>query len=201
MKSLVRDYIKVIMYTIISILFAMSTYIIIINIHHYNSLSGSINVSDLDSNYNSYKNNINSIEDILEKYSDKSNKTYLSFSKTINNMKKGGVFRLVPKTELSYKDLYELNDYFIEELINNSWVHILKDLEISNKYQNTIDLLISNSKYINSVFNGNSLVLYDSNLDNKISDNYHFILNNYLMYSNVILDMCSELGGLNGQVN
>ena len=198
MKSLVRDYIRVIMYTIFSILFAMSTYIIIINIHHYRSISDSINVSDIDSNYSSYKDNVNLIEEKLEKYSNKADKIYLSFSKTVNNMKKGGVFRLLPKTKLSYKDLYNLNDYFIEELINNSWVHNLKELEVSNKYQNTINLLINNSKYLNSVFNSNSLVLYDSGLDNKISDNYHFILNNYLMYSNVILGMCNELGGVNG---
>ncbi len=58
-------------------------------------------------------------------------------------------------------------------------------------------MLVSKSNYINSIFNSNSLILFDGKLNNKIDDNYHFILRNYLMYSNVILDMCNELGGGN----
>ena len=48
------------------------------------------------------------------------------------------------------------------------------------------------------IFTNNSLILYDSKLDNKIEDNYHFILSNYRIYSNVILSMCKESGDING---
>jgi hypothetical protein len=111
-------------------------------------------------------------------------------------MKKDGVYRLIPKTELSYQDLYTLNDYFMEELINNGWVSNIIKLDVSSKYQNIIMMLVNNANYLNAVFTNNGLTLYDGNLDNKIEDNYHFILSNYMMYSNVILDICNELGGI-----
>ncbi len=196
MKALFGEHLKMVMYIIFGILLIMSSYIIILNIHHYKSLSVNISVSELDSDYSKYKDNIVLIEEKLITYKS-DDKLYLALTKTVNNMKKNGVFRLVPKSKLNYKNLYELNDYFMEELINNSWVHNIQELNISNKYQNTIDMLVSNSNYINSIFNSNSLILFDGKLNNKIDDNYHFILRNYLMYSNVILDMCNELGGGN----
>jgi len=200
MKAIFDEYLKIIMYIIFGILLVMSSYLIILNIHHYKSLSSNIIVSELDYDYSKYKDNVTLIEDKLSKYNS-SDKIINNLNNIHNNMKKGGVFRLVPKTKLSYKEIYELNDYFMEELINNSWIHIINELDISVKYQNIMDMLIGNSKYLNSVFTGNSLILSDSGLDNKITDNYHLILKNYLMYSNVILDICNELGGENDEVN
>ena len=197
MKTHFDEYLKIIMYTIFGILFAMSIYLIVLNIHHSNSLTSIVNVSDIDNDYIKYKDNVTLIEEKLNIYNG-NNKLTRALSKTLNNMKNGGVFRLVPKTKLTYKDLYEINDYFMEELINNSWVHNLKELDISLKYQEIISMLVNNSNYINKVFNNNSLTLYDSNLTNNVEDNYHFILNNYLMYSNVILSLCDEIGGANG---
>ena len=45
------------------------------------------------------------------------------FEQVLNVLKKDGVFRLIPRTRLSYKDLYRLNDYFVEELINKREVN------------------------------------------------------------------------------
>lgn len=197
MKPIFGEYLKIVMYTLFIILFAMSVYIVIINIHHYRSLGDKIKVSELDTSYIKYKDNVTLIEEKI-KLINKDNSLLTPLTKTIDNMKNGGVFRLIPKEELGYKELYNLNDYFMEELINNSWVKYLKEKDTNNIYQKEMDFVINNSKYLNSVFNSNSLILYDSSLDNKVDDNYHFILNNYLEFSNIILDMCNELGGVNG---
>ncbi len=188
------DYLKVVMYTIFGIIFAMASFIIILNIHHYRSLTDTITVSDIDNNYEKYKENVLLIEKELDNL-DSDNK--LIMSKTLTTMKQDGTYRLIPNAKLTYQDLYQLNDYFIEELINNTWVSYLQNLDISKNYQETITMLINNSKYLNRMFIGNSLILHDNNLDNKIEDNYHFILDNYLMYSNVIYDICKDLGGVN----
>lgn len=190
------EYLKIIMYFIFGITIVMASYLIVLNIHHYKSLSQNVIVSEIDNDYSKYKENIVLIEEKINNYKN-TNDVYPSLSKSLTTMKKGGVFRLVPKTKLSYKDLYDLNDFFMEEIINNNWVRDIKELEISTNYQEIINMLVNNSKYINSVFTSNGLTLYDDSLDNKISDNYHFILKNYLMYSNVILSMCNELGGGN----
>ena len=194
MKTHFDEYLK---YTIFGILFSMSIYLIVLNIHHSNSLKNIVNVSDIDSDYIKYKNNVSLIEKELNNYSVKDDKLYLSLIKILNTMKNGGVFRLVPKTKLNYTELYDINDYFMEELINNGWVLNMHDIDISLKYQDIVSMLSSNSKYLNSIFTNNSLILYDDALNNQIEDNYHFIINNYLMYSNIILSMCDELGGVN----
>ena len=201
MKGVLNNYLKAIMYTFFGILLAVSTYIIIFNIHNYLGLSSSVKVSEIDSDYSKYKDNVNLIEEKIKNHHEIDDKLYLALSKVVNNLKKNGVFRLVPNTELKYQDLYELNDYFLEELINNGWIHNLKELDVSKKYQDTITILTKNSIYLESVFANNSLILYDDGLDNKVEDDYHYILNNYLMYSNVILHICDELGGINGEVN
>ena len=200
MKAVLNNYLKIAMYTIFGILFAMSAYVIILNVCHYRSLKDTVIVSEADNDYSKYKDNITLIEEKLNNYS-KEGKLYTSLSKSVDVMKKNGVFRLVPKTELNYTKLYELNDYFLEELINNNWLVNIKELDISHKYQDTINLLSKNSVYLNSILTNNSLILYDNSLDTRIEDNYHFILSNYKAYSNIILDMCNELGGENGEVN
>ena len=154
-------------------------------------------VSEIDSDYTKYKTNVTLIEEKVNKLINHENSNS-SLLKTVEILKKDGIFRLVPKTKLTYQDLYNLNDYYIEELINNSWVGNIQKLKVSQKYQNIISMLINSSNYLNSVFTNNSLVLFDSNLDNKIEDNYHALLSNYLMYSNVIIDICNDLGGENG---
>lgn len=190
MKTIFNDVIKIVLYLILGMLLVMSSYIIILNINHYNSLSSSVVVSEADNDYLKYKENIKSLEEI--------NNLDSKLTKVLDIMKKDGVYRLIPKTKLTYKDLYVLNDYFINELINNGWVSIIQDYSISNKYQETITLLVNNSNYLNAIFNNNSLSLFDSKLNNSIEDNYHFILSNYLTYSKLVLSIGNELGGSSG---
>lgn len=198
MKIILKDHLKIVLYAIFGIVLVMSSYTIILNVNHYQSLSKTTVVSEIDNDYSIYKKNVNLIEKYLEEHQFKDNKMYLSLSKVLNGMKSNGVYRLIPKTKLNNKDLYELNNYFIEELINNGWISTIKEYEVSNNYQDTIDLIINNSNYLDQILINNGLVLYDSSLDNKIEDNYHFLLSNYMMYSKVILNICNELGGTNG---
>lgn len=197
MKTSFSDYLKIVMYVIFGILLVISSYIIIININHYKSLSVNTTVSEIDNDYALYKENVKSIETFISNNKNLDNKTYLSIVKVLDTLKRSGVYRLIPKMKLNGEDLYELNDYFMEELINNCWISNLKELDINNKYQDTIMLLVNNSKYLNAIFINNSLTFYDNKLDNRIEDNYHFLLSNYLMYSKVILSICNGLGGIN----
>ena len=193
MKSLLDEYGKVIMYTIFGLMIILSCYIIIINIHHYRSLKDTVTVSELDNSYNTFKNNVTLIEENIDKISDEKIKT--TFNNILTILKKDGVFRLIPNKKLEYHNLYDLNDYFIEELINNIWVSNIIKLDIGKEYQNEIDLLINNSGYINSYLIKNGLLLYDDSNSQKIIDDYHFILNNYSMFSSIILKISNNLGG------
>ncbi len=194
MKTFYKESLKIIMYTIFGILLVMSSYIIIFNIYHVHSLSETTIVSEMDKDYKIYQDNIRLIEESINKHTIKDNKLYLSLTKVLNSMK---INKLIPKTKLNNKDLYDLNDYFMEKLINDSWVSTLKEYEFSNKYQEEIKELVDNSNYLNNILTSNSLISYDSKTNNIVGDNYHFVLTNYMMYSKVILNICNELGGGN----
>ena len=194
MKTILNDSIKIVMYLIFGLLLIMSSYIIISNILHYQSLASEVIVSEVDNDYLEYKNNINLIEEIIQKDTSNS-KIVSSLSMALDSMKRKGVFRLIPKSKLNSKDIYELNDYFMEELINDNWISHIKEFEISNKYQDMVMILVNNSKYLNKVLTKNSSSFH---LGSSIEDDYHYLLNNYLVYSKVILNICNELGGKSG---
>ena len=183
MKCLTSKYYKVILYTIISLIFVMSVYIIVINIKHYKSLSYVVTVNEADSDYVNYKKNVN---EILYNLGKKSNS---NLNSTFATLKNGGVFRLIPKTKLTYRDLYELNNYFINDIINNCWFSKLKEINKSDMNNKIIEIIINNSEYLNNHFINNGLTLYDSYDDNMIQDDYYLILKNYLAFSNVILSI------------
>ena len=183
MKRLSDEYYKVILYTLIGLIFTISIYMIIINIHHYKSLSSQITVNEADSEYVNYKKNINEIEFNLKKRQNN------SLNNTLAILKNGGVFRLIPKTKITYHNLYELNNYFINNLINRCWIENLKSINKDRENDKMIDILISNANYLNSHFIDNGLTLYDSYNENKIQDDYYLILKNYLAFSNIILSM------------
>ena len=192
MKAIFGEYYKIVMYTIFGLMIVLSSYTIILNIHHFKSLRNTAVVSEIDINYKKYMDNVTKLEEKTQKIS-KDNAMYKSLSNAVNILKKDGVFRLIPNSKLGYRDLYELNEYFIEKLINSSWVTDMKKLSISNKYDEEISLLINNSNYINSVFIKNGLILYDDNNSHKIVDDYHLIVNNYMMYSSILLDICNSV--------
>ena len=196
MKALLSKYYEAIIYTIFGLMIILSSYTIILNIHHYQSLQTKVSVSEIDVNYKKYMNNVTKLEDNITK-SLKDTDIYLSLNKVLTILKKDGVFRLVPNTKLEYHDLYQLNDYFIEELINNGWVSVISKFDTSNKYSEEINLLINNANYMNSYLIKNGLILYDDSNSHKIVDDYHLILNNYAMYSSIILDISNSIGESN----
>ena len=193
MKKVVGEYLKIITYTIFGLIMILSSYMIIINIHHYNSLREKIVVSEIDSDYTKYKKQVNDIGELLNKKN-----TNASLNDTYQVLKNGGVFRLIPKTSLSYHDLYELNEYFINEIINNCWVSKLKTLNKNTLNEEMINILISSSKYLNNDLLNNGLVLYDDLSDDKIHDSYYTILKNYVAFSNVVINIINDIGGANG---
>ena len=192
MKGVFGEYYKIIMYTIFGILIILSSYTIILNIHHYKSLKNTAIVSDIDTSYKKFMNNVTKLEDYVNLNNSKANSKY--FKNTLNVLKKDGLFRLVLNSKLTYSDLYNLNDYFIDGLINEGWVTNIKQLDTQNKYKDEIDFLVNNAKYLKNYLAKNGLILYDESNTHKIVDDYNLILNNYAMYSSIILKIS---GGYN----
>lgn len=183
MKRVNDEYLKIIIYIVFSIILVISTYFIIINIRHYKALSREVVVSEADTLYTNFKKNVNDIENRLN------NRNITSLKRTLNVLKDGGVFRLIPNTKLTYYDLYNLNDYFINDIINNCWVTNLKAINKNKNNDEMINVLINNSEYLEDHFTNNGLTLYDSYSETNIQNDYKLVLNNYLAFSRIILRM------------
>ena len=189
MKSFLKEYVGVFMYTICGILIILGSYNIIININHARFLNKKVVVSDIDNNYKDFKENILDIEKCIN-----SSKNKTSISKISNNLsllKNGGIYIVMPNTELNYIDLYNLNTYFLDTLINDGWLVNLR--ETKEIYKKNIQMMIDFANYINKELLNNSNFHYDvknNEIRSSINEEYKMILNNYKEYSSLLLGIC-----------
>lgn len=195
MKNFIRDYFNALMYTICGILIILGSYNILLNINHMNYLNEKVMVSDIDNNYKIFKNNILMIEKNIENSNDK------SLSSVLSLIKKDGIYQLLPGDKLTYMDLYNLNNYFTDTLVNNGWIANLKlikkyDTQINNELINS---LVESSNYVGKELLNNSNFHYDvknNDIRSTINEEYQLILNNYKEYSYLILEISKKLGDI-----
>ena len=196
MKDFIGEYSKMIMYTIFGLLLIIASYSIILNIYHMKSLSLDVFVSEIDTNYINLKNNINRIDNILDHYQENNDNTlYLTINYVMTSLKNDGVFRLMPNSKISYQELYSLNDYFMETLINNCWVSHLKQINKDSSLEEMVKLLINDTNYMRTILVNNSLTLSEARGNDLINNDYQFILKNYERFSYVVLEISKTLGG------
>lgn len=196
MKNFIKEYLEVLTYTICGILIIIGAYNIIININHTRYLSEKIVVREIDSTFRELKDNVIMLEDILSKSNNNSSlKRGLQYS--LNILKKEGAYRLLPGDVLGYNDVYELNNYFLDQLINESWVSNLKTVDnnkIDNRY---VEVLINNANYVNKELLNNSNFCYDvkdNNIRNPLQEEYNLVLKNYKDYSFLLIELTKRLG-------
>ena len=201
MKTLLNEYINIVMYTICGVLLVLSSYNILINYNHAVYLNQKVVVSDNDNNYRVYKENVLKIESKLSKIKKGSNE-YNALQNTLNLMKKDGAYYLLPGSKLGYYELYNLNNYFIDTIINNGWVSSLKQVNSFNTTINNslINVLINSSDYINKELLNNSNYHYDvknNEIRKTIDEEYNAIISNYRNFSNLVIELYNDVGGQN----
>lgn len=187
-------------YTMCVLMFSLAFYTFVVNYQHYHAINEKTLVSDLDNDYTLFKENVVTIEKMLTKYSYKNTKLRTGISKCVNIMKQNGVYTLMPGDKLNYKDLYVLNDFFIENIYNEGWISSVRAVFNDSAFDEMMNMLINNANYIKKDFlnNSNYFYNYDNKLRNNINDKYHYILKNYKEFSFIILSVSSRLGDNNG---
>jgi len=188
MKKIIDEYIDVIMYTISGILLILGSYNILINFNHYSFLNEKVIVQKNDYEYQKFQENVLKIEEILQKENNS------PVSKVLTVMKKNGAYRLLPGDKLGYNELYELNNYFLEELINEGWISNLRlNKEYDNSYNNAyVNILISDANYVNKEMLNNSNYHYDiksNDIRNALNEEYRLIMRNYYNFSLLVLNI------------
>lgn len=197
MKFSLKEYLNILVYSISGVILVLGVYNIIINVNHALFIDKKIIVREIDNDFKTFKDNVLEIEKLLKSGKIKNNE--IEISQILSLLKKDGVYRLLPGDELKYGDLYKLNNFFIESLINDGWIKNLKqDERINNKYNNNyMDVLINNANYLNKELVNNSNYHYDvknNELRDVLMEEYLFILKNYKGYSLFILELCNEGG-------
>ena len=199
MKAFINEYLHIIMYAICGILLVLGSYNILININHYSYISKSVVASDGDSNYKEFKNNLAIIEKNISNYhGNKNNKLYYAVSNTFDILKQGGVYQLLPNSKIGYEDLYQLNNYYLSNIIDVGWTSNLKSVVNNDHYNKIMDYLIKKADYFHQELLNNSNFQYDikdigerDSLDEK----YHFLLDNYCFFSSLLVEISQEIGG------
>ena len=191
MKKILDEYKEIILYTICGVLIILSSYTIIINFNHAKYLNKTINISELDTDLKIYKDNVLKIEDV----SKSTNNNYLK--RLVYLLKNDGLYKKIPGDKLKYEDLYYLNNYFLDTIINDGYIgNFQTNIEFIGVYDEYINNLIFNANYVGREIENNSNYQYDV-LNNEVRDvmieQYKMILNIYRDFSYIILEMCDSL--------
>lgn len=199
MRAFIKEYLDVFMYTICGVLIIIGSYNVIVNIYHSRHLNERIVVREIDNNYKEYKSNVINLETILLN-KNSSSQLYNALKYSLGVLKNEGAYRLLPGDLLGYKDVYELNNYFIDHVINESWIINLQKIDNNVIDQDYVKTLINNSNYVNKELLNNSNFHYDvkgNDIRNTLEEEYGLIIRNYRDYSLLLIELAKGLGDSN----
>lgn len=217
MKSINNKYLYYIKFVLLFLIFCIAFYYLVINIFHSTSLNKKVYTSSSDNYYRKYQLNIDAINANLKNYTYKNNK-YAYDNNTMHSINnrlavcynalnsQKGLFG-IRNENITYYDVYELNNNFINSLIdkcfhsNLLWITSSKDSKLKEEIlskQNMINTLANNSSYIKDELKGNSSYSYRTtylqrNVRNDLESTYQFVLHNYYDFSQIILDFSNYL--------
>ena len=179
MKTLIKEYLHIIAIGILGMLFGLSFYYILINTFHSASINKKVYVSNNDIYYKNYQNNLNSIKNNLDNYKYIKNKyiydknkidlIYSSINTCYNKLnskdgfyktKKGYTMLILDGVTsindiiivIGYVEVNRLNDYFINELINECYIVSLNNVINNNNNSSKLKNISVNSKTIADIY-------------------------------------------------
>lgn len=216
MKNSLEKYLHFVLIILLVLVFSISSYYLIINIFHNSSMNKKVYVSESDVYYKKYKNNIMEIKENLSNYQYNKNihkydyntmnslHSKIKYCYNILNSNDNG---LVAQSYLSYNDVNNLNNWFINSYIDKCFttnllsINNLSNSKLKQQFINSrfsIDILTNNSLYIRDELKDNSSYYYNTNyfntkIRNNLESSYQFILHNYSDFSNIILELSSYL--------
>ena len=218
MRVFINDYTKVLAYTIIGIIFAYSSFFLILNIYHYQEVRKTYNkeVNKLE-DYNSIKQNIELINknldvnlDNYKGFEDDFDMATLQHNLLNCNDELNNTYfnNLQNKTSINIKDVEQMRSVVLNNVVNSCLienlyyitynrdnVNFLKNDEILLKIN--IDTINSEMNYINKdIMNNSGLYFYTNNtlntIYNKPGDNFNNLLNLYKKSSDLVLTISSK---------
>ena len=223
MKKFIAEYLHIIAYTAVGLVFVISSFYLVMNYYHSRELSAPLYIRNSDSNYGNYISKIEEIKTNLETFSKKSNKDNESrelYGKLAScNAVLGGegtLATLKPGTYYKPVDVYKLGSKFQTDLLNICWAIHLSYLigdEAPTKFKttapyikNTIDALASKVEYSLDEIQNNSSYYFNTNITastirDPLAVDYENIASSYNEFADIILNLSKDINQAGGEVN
>lgn len=221
MKEFLKEYTKMIISILCTVLFALGFYNIYINLLHQNYIDQSVLVSNLDKNYSSYHDNIETIEYNLKEY-DYDSAKYPYDMQTMEKLrgrlnvclttmkKETGLYSVQVNEQIRPERLYKINNNFINELVNQCWVSAMGYINLEEHdykgyfkdvfpvYNKVVGQLVNNTNYVKDELLNNSSYHYSTSITrdtvhNEYLSQYNTVINNYKTFSDIILEVSEFL--------
>lgn len=221
MREFFREYLHIITTSFTALLFGLGFFYLLLNLFHSSSMAKTVYVNKGDLSYQQMSQNINIIDENLSKYqySNKSFEYDVGMMESISSklrvcstmLKDEGSFYSLPEnTEASFAQVYDVNNYFINTLMdkcfisNVSWIirdENVKSTPYTDKvriYENYANSLVDNAKYLRLELRDNSSYYFNTGISNAMTRNniasiYQKVLRNYADFSSIIADLSKYL--------
>lgn len=220
MKKILLEYSKIIGYTITGFVFGLSFFLLFLNFYHFNEVNSSFVKSDSDlAISNKLKSKIELIHNNsslfnVGNYQESEDSASLALIKSrldscVNSLNNQEAFDILNKKVISITDVYELEQLYQNEVVNECLIKQLYNLtEESNNikisslntmapfFKTNIDSLSTSTEYVRSSIKNNSSYSFNSNsaklnILDTTKDSYYQVVDSYNKAINFVLDVSS----------
>ena len=217
MKKFIKDYLKLISYTVIGLVFLVSSFYLVMNYYHSEELKAPLYISNGDINYQSYNNKLKELDENLNKFNSKKKyNTNANLTKMYNKLitcktvlNGEGTLAKIPVNSYFYpKDIYELGSKFQSDVLNICWaLHLsyLTDENVSSEFsdiapyvENSVNMLSNQVNFALSEIQNNSSYFYTTNVTsatirNYLNADYSIISKSYNDFANILVDLSETI--------
>ena len=215
MKKFIKEYLKIISYTALGLVFIVSSFYLVMNYYHYEELKKQLYISSGDANYLSYQIKINEINNNLNLFRSKNStndnlKTMYNKLLTCQSvLQSDGTLATLPvNTYFNSYDIYQLGSKFQTDILNVCWaLHLsyLTEEDVASEFQDVAPYVKSSINTINNQVNfalaeiqNNSSYFYTTNITsstirNYLSSDYTMITNAYNEFADIILNLSETI--------
>ena len=210
MKNFIKEYLNIITYTIIGLIFMIASFYLFINYYHSQELKNNVYISNTDSKYNSYTTKITNIKNNLNKFNSKIEKPE-EYKKLHDRLytcvnilqSEGTLFKIEPDNFYTNKQIYDLGTKFQTDLLNICYATHLTVIEDS-KDQNlknisplmkiNVESLTTEVAFAMDEIKNNGSYHYSTNMTSisirdSLKSDYNIIADSYNSFADVILTL------------
>ncbi len=211
MKKFISEYLKIIAYTSLGLVFMITSFYLLINYYHSAELKNHIYISSNDINYKEYQTKLIEISNNLNIYKAKKldnpiyDKMYNKLLTCNTVLKEEGTLRTFETDKYHpSNDVYQLGTTFQSNALNICYALHLSYLNKEDApkefkkfapfIQNTVNILSNQTQFALDEIKGNSSYFYSTNITsstirNPLESDYQIISSSYNEFASVILEL------------